>query len=123
VLVIHGGAGTITREGSTPHQQADYRKALRKALEAGYDVLHNGGEAMDAVVAAVSVMEDSPLFNSGKGAVFNVAGKASIHHLWQCSMFTNLYGRMNSRHLSCCLNLPLLTLIYPPHAVAFLLHC
>jgi L-asparaginase / beta-aspartyl-peptidase len=57
VLVIHGGAGTMSREGSTPEQRAAYRAALSRALKAGYDVLKNGGEAMDAVVAAVSVME------------------------------------------------------------------
>ncbi|KAF9451273.1 asparaginase [Macrolepiota fuliginosa MF-IS2] len=78
VLVIHGGAGTITREGSSPKQRADYRKALRDALEAGYNVLRDGGEALDAVVAAVTVMEDCPLFNAGKGAVFNVAGKNEL---------------------------------------------
>ncbi|KAF5351808.1 hypothetical protein D9756_007393 [Leucocoprinus leucothites] len=78
VLVIHGGAGTITRETSSPEQRAAYRKALRTALEAGYQVLHNGGEALDAVVAAVTLMEDCPLFNAGKGAVFNVAGKNEL---------------------------------------------
>ncbi|KAF8891687.1 nucleophile aminohydrolase [Infundibulicybe gibba] len=79
VLVIHGGAGTMTKQGSTPAQQAAYKAALRASLYAGYEVLSRGGEAMDAVVAAVSVMEDNPLFNSGKGAVFNLAGKEPGH--------------------------------------------
>ncbi|KAG1746098.1 nucleophile aminohydrolase [Suillus lakei] len=57
VLVIHGGAGTMIREGSTPEQRAMYRAALSRALKAGYEVLKSGGEAMDAAVAAVSVME------------------------------------------------------------------
>ncbi|KAI9442267.1 asparaginase [Lactarius indigo] len=74
VLVIHGGAGTILREKSPPEQQARYHAGLRAALQAGNAILSTGGEAMDAVVAAVSVMEDNPLFNSGKGAVFNSAG-------------------------------------------------
>ncbi|KAH9176257.1 asparaginase [Lactarius sanguifluus] len=74
VLVIHGGAGTILRERSPPEQQARYHAGLRAALQAGNAILSAGGEAMDAVVAAVSVMEDNPLFNSGKGAVFNSAG-------------------------------------------------
>ncbi|KAF7428376.1 hypothetical protein PC9H_007599 [Pleurotus ostreatus] len=78
VLVIHGGAGTMTRAGSTPEQQAAYKSALSKALQTGYAVLKEGGEAMDAAVAAVSSMEDCPLFNSGKGAVFNVAGKNEL---------------------------------------------
>lgn len=57
VLVIHGGAGTILREKSPPEQQARYHAALRAALQAGNAILSTGGEAMDAVVAAVSVME------------------------------------------------------------------
>lgn len=78
MLVIHGGAGTMIREGSTPEQRATYRAALSRALKAGYEVLKSGGEAMDAAVEAVSVMEDCPLFNSGHGAVFNVAGKIEL---------------------------------------------
>ncbi|KIJ67604.1 hypothetical protein HYDPIDRAFT_108464 [Hydnomerulius pinastri MD-312] len=78
VLVIHGGAGTMNREGSTPEKRAQYRAALGRALKAGHEVLKNGGEAMDAAVAAVTVMEDCPLFNSAKGAVFNVAGKIEL---------------------------------------------
>jgi L-asparaginase / beta-aspartyl-peptidase len=57
VLVIHGGAGAILRERSSPEQQTRYHVGLRAALQAGYAVLNSGGEAMDAVVAAVSVME------------------------------------------------------------------
>ncbi|KAM6502378.1 asparaginase [Amanita muscaria] len=78
VLVVHGGAGTILRERSTPEQQEAYRKALDKALIAGYEVLRANGEAMDAAVAAVRVMEDCPLFNAGKGAVFNIEGKNEL---------------------------------------------
>lgn len=75
VLVIHGGAGTMSKVGSTPEQRQAYRIALGKALRTGYAVLKAGGEAMDAAVAAVVTMEDSPFFNAGKGAVFNEAGK------------------------------------------------
>ncbi|PSR72179.1 hypothetical protein PHLCEN_2v11971 [Hermanssonia centrifuga] len=78
VLVIHGGAGTMSKKNSTPEQRAKYKAALSKALQAGHAVLSEGGEAMDAAVAAVSTMEDCPLFNSGKGAVFNVAGKNEL---------------------------------------------
>ncbi|KAF9484477.1 asparaginase [Pholiota conissans] len=78
VLVIHGGAGTMSKEGSTPEQRFAYRTALSQALISGYEVLRAGGDAMDAVVAAVTVMEDNPLFNSAKGAVFNVEGKNEL---------------------------------------------
>lgn len=57
VLVIHGGAGTFTKSGSTPEQRAEYRAALEHALRQGNEVLSQGGEALDAVVAAVSTME------------------------------------------------------------------
>ncbi|EIW63441.1 asparaginase [Trametes versicolor FP-101664 SS1] len=77
-LVIHGGAGTMDKSRSTPELRAQYKAALARALLAGHAVLSAGGEAMDAAVAAVSSMEDCPLFNSGKGAVFNVAGKNEL---------------------------------------------
>ncbi|KAI0766851.1 asparaginase [Trametes elegans] len=77
-LVIHGGAGTMDKSRSTPELRAQYKAALARALQAGYAVLNAGGEAMDAAVAAVSSMEDCPLFNAGKGAVFNVAGKNEL---------------------------------------------
>nr|VWO97593.1 O-methyltransferase CTB2 (EC (Cercosporin toxin biosynthesis cluster protein 2) [Ganoderma boninense] len=77
-LVIHGGAGTMDKSRSTPELRAKYKAALSRALLAGYAVLEAGGEAVDAAVAAVSSMEDCPLFNSGKGAVFNVAGKNEL---------------------------------------------
>jgi L-asparaginase / beta-aspartyl-peptidase len=69
-LVIHGGAGTIKRENMTPEREKAYRETLNQALEAGYDILDNGGRSVDAVIAAIKIMEDSPLFNAGKGAVF-----------------------------------------------------
>ncbi|ETW80461.1 threonine protease T2 [Heterobasidion irregulare TC 32-1] len=78
VLVIHGGAGTMSREASTPEREARYKTALSSALRAGHAVLQDGGEAMDAAVAAVMSMEDCPLFNSGKGAVFNVVGQNEL---------------------------------------------
>lgn len=68
-LVIHGGAGVITRDGMSPEMEAAYTAALETALEAGADVLRSGGSALDAVEAAVIPMEDDPLFNAGFGAV------------------------------------------------------
>lgn len=74
-LVIHGGAGTILKKNMTPEKEEAYKAALTQALKAGYAVLEKGGKSIDAVEAAVNVMEDSPLFNAGKGAVFTNEGK------------------------------------------------
>jgi beta-aspartyl-peptidase (threonine type) len=73
-LVVHGGAGTILRENMTPEQEEQYKDGLKQALEAGYSILADGGTALDAVEAAVVVMEDSPLFNAGRGSVFTSQG-------------------------------------------------
>lgn len=73
-LVIHGGAGTMSREALTPEREAAIRADLDRALDAGNAVLSAGGSALDAVTAAVVVLEESPHFNAGKGAVFNAQG-------------------------------------------------
>lgn len=74
-LVIHGGAGTITRQNMTPEKEKAYREVLNQALQTGYGVLKKGGTSMDAVEATIRIMEDSPLFNAGKGSVFTHDGK------------------------------------------------
>ena len=73
-IAIHGGAGTILKENMTPEVEAEYRAKLSESLKTGYDILANGGTSLDAVVATIKIMEDSPLFNAGKGAVFNHNG-------------------------------------------------
>ena len=77
-FAIHGGAGVIERASLTSEQDAAYRAALRKALEAGGKVLEDGGSALDAVQAAIEIMEDDPLFNAGRGAVFTAAGRNEL---------------------------------------------
>jgi len=73
-IVVHGGAGVITRGSLTPEQEKEYRAALEQAVLAGYKVLQAGGTSLDAVETAVRIMEDNPLFNAGKGAVFTSEG-------------------------------------------------
>lgn len=73
VLVIHGGAGTILKKNMSPEKEAAYTAKLEEALKAGYAVLSDGGTSVDAVQAAINIMEDSPLFNAGKGAVYTNA--------------------------------------------------
>jgi beta-aspartyl-peptidase (threonine type) len=77
-LVVHGGSGVIERADLTPQQDRAYRAALAAAAEAGAAVLKGGGAALDAVEAAVRVLEDDPLFNAGRGAVFTAEGAAEL---------------------------------------------
>jgi beta-aspartyl-peptidase (threonine type) len=77
-IVIHGGAGVITREKMTPEMDMEYREALNEALQTGKKILSQGGSALDAVEQSIRVMEDNPLFNAGKGAVFTHDGKNEL---------------------------------------------
>ncbi len=77
-IVIHGGAGTIKKENMTPDLEKEYSEKLAEAVRTGHSILKNGGTAMDAVEASIRIMEDSPLFNSGKGAVFTHDGINSL---------------------------------------------
>ncbi len=73
-LAIHGGAGTLVRPRMSVQKQADYRGALQTALDAGAKVLRKGGGALDAVTAAITILEDDPRFNAGRGAVYTWDG-------------------------------------------------
>ena len=73
-IAIHGGAGTMDPERMTAQQQAEYKAALQAALDAGAAVLRDGGSAIEAVKAAIVLMEDDPKFNAGRGAVFTWEG-------------------------------------------------
>ena len=78
VLVIHGGAGTLRAAEMSDQDRAAYEAALHEALDAGWQVLAGGGTALDAVTAALLPMEDSPLFNAGRGAVFTAEGRIEL---------------------------------------------
>jgi len=77
-IVIHGGAGVITREKMTPELDKQYRESLNAALSVGKKILSEGGSALDAVEKTINMMEDNPLFNAGKGAVFTHDGKNEL---------------------------------------------
>lgn len=77
-LVVHGGAGVIERGRMSPEQDAAYRAALNAALDRGSNVLSRGGSSLDAVEAAITRLEDDPLFNAGRGAVFTAAGRNEL---------------------------------------------
>jgi L-asparaginase / beta-aspartyl-peptidase len=73
-LVIHGGAGKISRDELTPQRESEIRAELERALRAGHEILARGGSSLDAVTRAIVILEDSPLFNAGRGAVFTHDG-------------------------------------------------
>jgi beta-aspartyl-peptidase (threonine type) len=88
-LALHGGAGTIARATLTPALEADYRAALRASLLIGTDLLAQGAPALDAVEATVRALEDCPLFNAGRGAVFTHDG----HHEMDAALMDGASGR------------------------------
>ena len=77
-FIIHGGAGVIKRGSLTPEKEAEYKKKLEEAVLAGYKTLQDGKTSLDAVETAIRILEDSPLFNAGKGAVFTADGKNEL---------------------------------------------
>jgi beta-aspartyl-peptidase (threonine type) len=77
-IVIHGGAGTLSRHETSSSQEALYQQGLGDALDAGFSVLERGGGSLDAVTAAVVSLEDNPLFNAGRGAVLTRDGMAEL---------------------------------------------
>ena len=77
-IVIHGGAGTILKKNMTPAMDQAYRAILAEAITVGHAILKKGGTSQEAVEKTIRVMEDSPLFNAGKGAVLTAHGKASL---------------------------------------------
>jgi L-asparaginase / beta-aspartyl-peptidase len=88
-LVIHGGAGNIQPESVTPEQSEEYLNQLAMALKVGEEILSNGGSSLDAVEEVVKILEDSPLFNAGKGAVFNIDGKNELDASIMCGATNN----------------------------------
>ena len=77
-FMIHGGAGVITRDSLSPEREKEYRAKLEDAVLAGYKALQDGKSGLDAVETAIRILEDSPLFNAGKGAVFTADGKNEL---------------------------------------------
>src|SRR5690554_5092715 len=69
-IVLHGGAGTISKKYMSDSLEMIYNQVLEKAIRTGYEVLENGGSSMEAMTKTINILEDSPLFNAGKGAVF-----------------------------------------------------
>lgn len=78
VLAIHGGAGTILKKNMTDAMEAEYKATLKRALQTGYEALNAGKSSVEAIAVTITILEDSPLFNAGKGAVFTNEGKNEL---------------------------------------------
>lgn len=116
-MVIHGGAGTILRENMTAETEAEYRAKLDEALQTGYAILNDGGTAMDAVIATINVMEDSPLFNAGKGAVFTANGENELDAAVMDGNTLNAGAVSGVRHIRNPINLARLVMDESPHVM------
>jgi L-asparaginase / beta-aspartyl-peptidase len=116
-IVIHGGAGTILRKDMTPQMEKEYRATLQQALEAGHAVLEKGGHSLDAVEAAIEVMENSPLFNAGKGAVFTHDGKNEMDAAIMDGATLNAGGVADVQHIKNPIELARLVMDKTPHVL------
>ena len=99
-IAIHGGAGTLNKAAMTPEKETAYRQTLQQATEAGKTILEKGGEALDAVEAAVIELENCPLFNAGKGAVFNHKGEHELDASIMCGKNTSGGAVAGVKHIA-----------------------
>ncbi len=116
-IVIHGGAGTILKSNMTPEREAEYTAKLNEVLKTGYKILENGGTALDAVNAAINIMEDSPLFNAGKGAVLTEKGVAELDASIMDGKNLMAGAIAGVRHIKNPINLARLVMEKSPHVM------
>jgi len=106
-IVIHGGAGTILKENMSDSLETAYKAKLKEAISAGYEILKNGGTSLEAVTKTINIMEDSPLFNSGKGAVFTHEGRNELDASIMDGKTLNAGAVAGVRHIKNPINLAL----------------
>lgn len=116
-IVIHGGAGNITQKTMAPEEEKAYREKLTEALTAGYNILENNGTGLDAVEAAIRVMEDSPLFNAGKGAVFTAEGTNELDTSIMDGKTRNAGAAAGVKHIKNPISLARLIMERSPHVL------
>lgn len=116
-FVIHGGAGTILKSNMTAEVEAAYREKLKEALLAGYNILKNDGRSLDAVEAAIRILEDSPLFNAGKGAVLTSEGTAELDASIMDGKTLNAGAIAATKHVKNPISLARLVMEKSPHVM------
>ena len=117
VLLVHGGAGTIRRSDLTPEREQEYRAAIARALQVGYAILHRGGSSVSAVVAAIKVLENSPLFNAGRGAVFTRTGSNELDAALMDGKTLNAGAVAAVQHIANPIELAWLVMEKSPHVL------
>jgi beta-aspartyl-peptidase (threonine type) len=117
MLVVHGGAGTIRRESMSPEDEAAYRATLDTAIRAGYVILAANGRSLDAVEAVVNVLEDSPLFNAGRGAVFTHEGRNEMDAAIMSSRTFSAGAVAGVRHVKNPIDLARAVMEHSPHVM------
>jgi len=116
-IVIHGGAGSMERAKITPEKEKEYISTLDKALKAGYGILEKGGASVDAVEAAIRILEDSPLFNAGKGAVFTADGTIELDSSIMEGKNLNAGAVASIKHIKNPVSLARLVMEKSPHVM------
>lgn len=118
-LVVHGGAGYIYEGRYTKEEEDKYIKKLEEAINAGYDILNSNGSAVDAVETVIRILEDSPLFNSGKGAVFTEEGNVELDASIMDGRNINAGGVASLTHIKNPITLARFVMEHSPHVLMF----
>jgi L-asparaginase / beta-aspartyl-peptidase len=116
-LVVHGGAGTMERGKMSSQHEREYRAGIESALRAGWEILQRGGSALDATEAAVRTFEDDPLFNAGKGSVFNADGVNEMDAAIMDGKTLRAGAVANLQHVKNPINLARLVMEKSPHVL------
>ncbi|MBK8944575.1 MAG: isoaspartyl peptidase/L-asparaginase [Ignavibacteriae bacterium] len=118
-LVIHGGAGYIYKGRYTPEQEKEYILKLEEALNEGYNILENNGSSVDAVETTLRILEDSPLFNAGKGAVLNNEGNVELDASIMSGEKIEAGGVAGIKHIKNPITLARFVMEHSPHVLMF----
>ncbi|RAJ12080.1 isoaspartyl peptidase/L-asparaginase family protein [Olleya aquimaris] len=116
-IVIHGGAGTILKQNMSDEKEAEYKAKLEEAIRVGYDILKQGGSSLDAVEKTINVLEDSPLFNAGKGAVFTNSETIELDASIMDGKTLNAGASAGTKHVKNPINLARTIMEVSPHVM------
>lgn len=116
-IAIHGGAGTISKAKLTDEQQKEYRAKLQQAIDAGYKVLEKGGDSLEAVRVSINILEDSPLFNAGLGAVYTYDGAHEMDSSIMDGRTMNAGAVAGVKHIKNPINLAQTVMDKSPHVM------